>query len=90
MGAIVSALFVGLTLAQARKRIAAALTIHAPCHTATTKPWDCSRHADLDRNGLPSGEADCVDCIDCSENPIPYPCPTALALGVLPEGAPNP
>ncbi|HST80929.1 MAG TPA: hypothetical protein VLL08_04200 [Kineosporiaceae bacterium] len=70
-------------------RIAAALAIHRPCHTAATEPWACPRaHYGLwgyhgstpgrHQTGIPDPTQPAV-CVSCSHT---YPCPTAQALGV--------
>jgi hypothetical protein len=63
-------------------QVTAALAIHHPCHTAETEPWVCGRHSDPEHDGYYRLPAVCVECVDGDENPVPYPCPTAQALGV--------
>jgi hypothetical protein len=66
--------------------ILAALTIHRPCHDENTEPWHCEHgHADeACKTGIPDRPAVCVECTDGNEDHLPYPCPTAVALGVPP------
>ena len=66
---------------------AEAVALHSPCHTAQTKPWECT-HAhhgyESPANGVPADDqtAQCTICTDGNESPLPYPCPTAWILGV--------
>jgi hypothetical protein len=60
----------------------AVLKIHAPCHTAETKAWECGRHSDPEHDGFYRLPPVCGDCVDGDENAVEWPCPTAQALGV--------
>lgn len=62
-------------------QIGAALSIHRPCHTAETESWVCGRHADPEHDGYYRDPPVCGECVNGDENPVPYPCPTARALG---------
>jgi hypothetical protein len=66
-----------------QKQINAALAIHRPCHSAVTEPWHCERgHIDeACITGIPDVPAVCVECTDGNDDHLPYPCPTARALG---------
>lgn len=70
-------------LLAAADRIAAALQIHRPCHTADR---DCERgHYGEPSYPLADQPAECIGCgYDNHDMPHPYPCPTAHALGVPP------
>jgi hypothetical protein len=71
--------------------INAALAIHRPCHTDQTPPWKCERshYGDMtvtdEQLGKATEPAVCIDCIDVWQDRVPWPCPTARALGALPD-----
>jgi hypothetical protein len=67
---------------QLKARIAAALQIHRPCHSAATEPWCCEHgHADeACTTGIPDVPAVCMQCTDAADDHLLYPCPTARAL----------
>lgn len=71
-------------------RMNAVLAIHSPCHDDQSEPYDCLfGHGpilwDYDE---PRTAPECVHC-SYDDRRFPYPCPTALAAGAQPEGAPH-
>lgn len=64
-----------------KDRIAAALAIHRPCHQP--HPWRSYRDACERTHYEDTEAAECLGCgYDSNDQPTPYPCPTAIALGV--------
>ena len=65
--------------------IDAALTIHAPCHTATTPDYGCTEgHIGDGSTGRPDADQHAL-CVACTydDRSVPWPCPTATALGAV-------
>lgn len=66
-----------------RARIDAALAIHAPCHTADSKPYECTVHACPGCGRPDPGTRAVCEACTYDDREVPWPCPTATALGAV-------